>query len=58
MLRTGSVIEASLQDALKGEGDKFEALAGVELVLELHPAEKPRQKTQGYTGNQNQVQLD
>lgn len=32
-----SLIKSSLQDALKWEGDKFEALAWVELILELHP---------------------
>lgn len=35
-----SVIEAPLQDALKWEGDEFEALTCVELVLEFHPKGK------------------
>lgn len=39
-----SLVESSLQDALEREGDKLEALARVELVLELNP-ERKREKT-------------
>lgn len=35
-----SLVKSSLQDALKGEGDKFEALAQVELGLKLHPEKR------------------
>lgn len=37
ILMTWSLIKSPLQDALKWEGDKLEALPCVELVLELHP---------------------
>lgn len=43
MGRGRSLVESSLQDALEREGDKLEALARVELVLELDP-ERNRQK--------------
>ncbi|CAL8307502.1 unnamed protein product [Boreogadus saida] len=35
-----SLVEATLKDALEGEWNKLEALAAVELVLELHPGDK------------------
>lgn len=43
MGRGRSLVESSLQDALEREGDKLEALARVELVLELDP-ERNREK--------------
>lgn len=35
-----SFLKAPVQDAFEGEGEEFEALAGVKLVLELHPVQK------------------
>lgn len=54
-------IKRPLQDAVKCEGHELEALSRVELVLELHPAEKTEQQNNDWEvlqKNKNKKQTD